>query len=75
MKEKIVIGSILETKGYSEGTTREMIKEVFNEHGSIAWVNFSKGDIDVSYISNFPYKIYMMIYDSINFCKILFNIN
>ena len=48
--EKITKGAILHLEGLSEDTMREMIKAKFEDIAKIAWVDFDKGDKEVSFL-------------------------
>lgn len=46
LKEQQVLGAVLHLKGFNGEATREAIKEVFDSHGQIKWVDFSKGQVE-----------------------------
>ncbi|XP_014681985.1 PREDICTED: lupus La protein-like [Priapulus caudatus] len=44
IQDKIEFGMILHLTGFAAESTREHIKELLTPHGTVAWVDFSKGD-------------------------------
>lgn len=43
-KSQVVLGSVLHLKGLGSGATREIIRELFDSHAKIRWIDFNKGD-------------------------------
>jgi len=43
-KSQVVLGSIIHMKDLGSSVTRELIKELFDSHAKIRWVEFNKGD-------------------------------
>lgn len=42
-------GMILHLTGFAANTTREDIKELLDNFGTVAWIDFVKGDSEVQY--------------------------
>ena len=49
-KETITPGAILYIKNIPEDTSREELKQVFEEHGKVAYADYDKGDKEVRHL-------------------------
>ncbi|KAL3856119.1 hypothetical protein ACJMK2_015312 [Sinanodonta woodiana] len=44
IKSQLIEGAVLHLKGLKKETQRDDIKNFFQDHGNVAWVNFNRGD-------------------------------
>jgi len=47
--------------GFADGSTREDIKNLLQDYGPIAWVDFNKGDEEVRFIMTVSFLAFMSI--------------
>lgn len=47
MENEMPKGAILYMSGFTDTTSREDIKNLLQDYGPIAWVDFNKGDTEV----------------------------
>ena len=43
-KSQVVLGAVLHLKGLGSGVTRELIKELFDSHAKVRWIEYNKGE-------------------------------